>query len=87
MSTLTIATWNVNGIRARLGRVVDWLTRNPVDVLCVQESKAMNDQFPISALEAIGYRCWVHGQKAFNGVALLARCDVQDVVCGLAGDS
>ncbi|PKN32654.1 MAG: exodeoxyribonuclease III [Deltaproteobacteria bacterium HGW-Deltaproteobacteria-20] len=84
--SLTIATWNVNGIRARLDRVLDWISRNPVDVLCVQESKAPNDQFPAAPFEQIGYRLALHGQKSFNGVALIARQDMDDVVRGLEGD-
>ena len=85
-SVLTIATWNVNGIRARIERVIDWLVRNPVDVLCVQESKAPNDQFPLAAFTSIGYQVFIHGQKAFNGVAIIAKRSVDDVVCGIEGD-
>ncbi len=87
MNDLTIATWNVNGIRARLDRVLEWLGRNPVDVLCIQESKAPDDQFPAAPFEQIGYRLSLHGQKSFNGVALISRHDMAHVVRGLEGDA
>jgi len=82
----TIATWNVNSIRVRHDRVVSWLETHPVDVLCLQETKATNSQFPTSAFEAMGYRVFLHGQKQFNGVALLVKGGADDVVCGLEGD-
>lgn len=86
-SPLTLATWNVNGVRARLERVVDWLSQHPVDVLCMQESKAPDDQFPASAFESLGYRVALHGQKSFNGVALISRFEMQDIYRGLQGDA
>ncbi|MCL2823363.1 MAG: exodeoxyribonuclease III [Polyangiaceae bacterium] len=89
---IEIASWNVNGIRARLDGLKAWLGQNPVDVLCVQETKASNDVFPVSVFEQMGYASIVHGQKSYNGVALLVKDSLlvdrvqADVVCGLAGD-
>ena len=82
MQSISIATWNVNGIRARLERVTEWLLRNPVDLLCVQELKAQNEQFPENAFRSIGYEASVYGQKSFNGVALIHKLDVSGITCG-----
>ena len=79
---MKIATWNVNSLTVRLPQVLDWLAANPVDVLCLQELKLTDDKFPLAALEAAGYHSAVFGQKTYNGVALLARQPIADVVCG-----
>jgi exodeoxyribonuclease-3 len=78
-TTVKIATWNVNGIRARLDRVVAWLGSRQPDVLCLQEIKIEDDKFPKVEFEALGYRVETHGQKSYNGVALLARHDLHHV--------
>src|SRR5919202_1759658 len=65
---MKVATWNVNSIRTRLGQVVDWLQTNPVDVLCLQETKVVDADFPRSQFENIGYHLYVSGQKSYNGV-------------------
>lgn len=70
---MKIATWNVNSIRTRLDHVVSWLQSNPVDVLCVQETKVVDKDFPRLPLEALGYHLYISGQKSYNGVALLSR--------------
>src|ERR1051326_6847722 len=70
---LKIATFNVNGIRSRLGNLLEWLERETPDVVCLQELKAPDDAFPAVALSAAGYRSVWHGQKSWNGVAILAR--------------
>jgi exodeoxyribonuclease III len=70
---MKIATFNVNGIRARLGNLLEWLEREQPDVACLQELKAPEDAFPAMALSAIGYNSIWHGQKSWNGVAILAR--------------
>src|SRR5690606_21962333 len=67
------ATYNVNGIRARLTNLVEWLERECPDVVCLQELKAADDVFPIIAISAAGYGAVWHGQKSWNGVAILAR--------------
>ncbi len=68
-----IVTYNVNGIKARLPRVVEYLTEAQPDVVCLQELKASDDTFPIADIEAVGYGAVWHGQKSWNGVAVLAR--------------
>lgn len=79
---LKIATWNVNSIRARKERVLAWLSANSPDVLCVQETKVTDDAFPHEDLHTIGYRAEIHGQKTYNGVALITRKPMRDVVRG-----
>ncbi len=70
---MRIATWNVNSLKIRLPHVLDWLERNPVEVLALQETKLTDDKFPVAPLEAAGYRASFAGQKTYNGVALLSR--------------
>lgn len=80
---MQIVTWNVNSVRARQERLLRWLAEHQPDVLCLQELKAPDDQFPHQAVQALGYHAAVHGQKTYNGVAILARTPPQDVRCGL----
>jgi len=82
-TTFEIATWNVNSIRARLPRVTDWLQQHPVDVLCLQETKVVDDDFPRAAFVELGYEVAVFGQKTYNGVALASRLPLEAVVRGL----
>ncbi len=79
---MKVATWNVNSIRTRLAHAVDWLTTNPVDVLCVQETKVMDDQFPRQGFTDIGYHVEISGQKSYNGVALISRKPLVNVSRG-----
>ena len=79
---MKIATWNVNSIRTRTQQVVDWLGQNPVDVLCLQETKVANADFPRSPFEQLGYHLYISGQKAYNGVALFSLQPVEDVSTG-----
>jgi exodeoxyribonuclease-3 len=72
---MRIATWNVNGIRARQGQALEWLARERPDVVCLQELKATAEQIPTSLFEAEGYWCCWHGAKAYSGVGLLVRRD------------
>jgi exodeoxyribonuclease III len=81
---MQVATWNVNSIRSRLEHVLDWLTQNPVDVLCLQETKVIDAEFPRLPLEASGYFIYTSGQKSYNGVALLSREPLKEVSCGFA---
>ena len=83
---MKIATWNVNSIRVRLEHVTDWLRDAEPDVLALQELKATAEQVPVEDLEACGYTAAVSGQKAYNGVALLSRHPLADVVTGLPGN-
>lgn len=83
---ISIATWNVNSVKARLDNAVAWIGETTPDVLLLQELKCMDDAFPLEAFQGLGYDCHVHGQKAYNGVALLSRLPVSDVRRGLPGD-
>lgn len=85
-TTLTVATWNVNSIRVRLPHVLDWLERHEPDVLCLQETKVPDEDFPFEAFERLGYTATVHGQKGYNGVALLSFDDPANVRRGLPDD-
>ncbi|OUL29755.1 exodeoxyribonuclease III [Nostoc sp. 106C] len=79
---MKIATWNVNSIRTRLEQVIDWLNQNPVDVLCLQETKVVDADFPRSPFEKLGYQVYFSGQKAYNGVAFISRKPLLDVSTG-----
>jgi exodeoxyribonuclease-3 len=81
-----LTTWNVNSLTSRLQHVLDWTTANPVDVLCLQELKLTDDKFPLDALRAAGYEhCAVFGQKTYNGVAVMSRVPMRDVVKNITG--
>ena len=82
---MQIATWNINSVRTRLQNVVHYLREVSPDVLCLQEIKCTDEQFPRSELEAEGYNVAVHGQKSWNGVAILSKRPIE-VERGLAGD-
>ncbi len=84
--SLLIATWNVNSVKARLGIVVDWLKAFAPDVALLQELKCEADAFPRLEIEAAGYRAEVVGQKSYNGVAILARHPIDEVITDLPGD-
>lgn len=73
MKALKVATFNINGIRSRLPALLAWLARERPDIACLQELKAADQQFPRAELEAVGYGCLHHGQRSWNGVAILAR--------------
>ena len=83
---MKIATWNVNSIRARLPRVVDWLSEAKPDVALLQEIKVVDENFPGDAIEELGYNIAVHGQKTYNGVAVFSKYPIEDVTAGLPGD-
>ncbi|BDZ55000.1 exodeoxyribonuclease III [Agromyces marinus] len=76
---MRIATWNVNSIRTRYGRVVDWMVREDVDVLAMQEIKCKPEQFPHDAFESAGYELAIHGLNQWNGVAIASRLPIADV--------
>jgi exodeoxyribonuclease-3 len=78
-----IATWNVNSLKVRLPQVLEWLAANPVDVLCLQETKLQDNDFPQDELLAAGYRAVFSGQKTYNGVAILSREPASGVQCGI----
>ena len=79
---MRVATWNVNSIRSRVGRVTDWLVREDVDVLAMQEIKCTEAQFPFEAFTAAGYEVELHGLNQWNGVAFASRLPMSDVALG-----
>jgi exodeoxyribonuclease-3 len=81
---MRIATWNVNSIRARQARLLSWLEAQKPDVVCLQELKCTDADFPADALREVGYHAAWNGQKTYNGVAILARTPPEDVVKGLS---
>lgn len=82
---MRIATWNVNSIRARSGRVVDWMVREDIDVLAMQEIKCKPEQFPSAPFEEAGYDLAIHGLSQWNGVAFASRVPMTDVITGFPG--
>ena len=83
---MKIATWNVNSIKVRLDAALGWLKDAKPDVVALQEIKCVDENFPREAFEALGYNCAVHGQKTYNGVALLSRRPMEDVTPRLPGN-
>ena len=80
---MKIATWNTNSLRIRVEHLAKWVSENPVDVLCLQETKTTDDHFPTADLHALGFSHQaIYGQKSYNGVAILSRQPIQDVVKG-----
>ena len=82
---MKLATWNVNSLNVRLPHVLDWLRDNPIDVLCLQETKQVDIKFPYDDLKAAGYSAIHSGQRTYNGVAILSRHAMTDVEYGIAG--
>lgn len=83
---MKIATWNINGIKARIENLCQWLTDFSPDIVCLQEIKSVDEGFPRLEIEALGYHVETHGQKGFNGVAILSKLKPEDVMRGLPGD-
>jgi len=83
---MRIATWNINSIRQRLDHLQAWLKEREPDIVCLQEIKCIDDAFPRENFERLGYNVAVHGQKTFNGVALLSKLPFDEVAPGLIGD-
>jgi exodeoxyribonuclease-3 len=83
---MQIATWNVNSIKQRMDNVVAWLSARQPELVCLQETKCPDDAFPREAFESLGYNVAVHGQKAFNGVAVLSKLPFDEVTPRLPGD-
>ncbi len=82
---MKLATWNVNSVKARLDAAVQWLKEATPDVVCLQEIKTTDDAFPKQVFEDLGYNCAVHGQKTYNGVAILSKRPMEDVTPRLPG--
>jgi len=83
---MRIATWNVNSIKQRMDSLTAWLSERQPDIVCLQETKCTDDAFPREPIETLGYNVAVHGQKAFNGVALLSKFPFDEVTPRLPGD-
>ncbi len=83
---MKIVTWNINGVRARIENLVAWLKESQPDIVCLQEIKTVDEGFPRAEIEALGYNVETHGQKSFNGVALLSKLPFDEVNRGLPGD-
>ena len=83
---MRIATWNINGIKARLGLLLTWLKQEEPDIVVLQEIKSIDENFPRSDIEALGYNIETHGQKSWNGVAILSKRPFDEVTRGLPGD-
>ncbi|MDH3579287.1 MAG: exodeoxyribonuclease III [Hyphomicrobiales bacterium] len=83
---MKIATWNINGIKARIDGLITWLSQARPDLACLQEIKSVDEGFPSERFEELGYNVAVHGQKSFNGVAVLSRKPFDEVIKGLPGD-
>ena len=82
---MQIATWNVNSVRTRITHICDWLQANPeVDILCLQDTKVIDADFPRSPFTELGYQTYIYGQKSYNGVALITRSTLKDVQNGFA---
>ncbi len=84
---MKLATFNINGIKARIDALPAWLSAAQPDVVCLQEIKSVDEGFPREIFEAMGYRVETHGQKSFNGVAILSKLPIEDVTRGLPGDA
>jgi exodeoxyribonuclease-3 len=80
MTNMKLATWNVNSLKVRLPHLLQWLADNPVDIVCLQETKLTDDKFPQAEIEAAGYHVVFSGQKTYNGVAILSRYPMTDIV-------
>jgi exodeoxyribonuclease-3 len=83
---MKIVTWNINGVKARLDNLLHWLQESNPDIVCLQEIKSVDDQFPRLEIEALGYNVETLGQKGFNGVAILSKLKFDEVSRGLPGD-
>ncbi len=83
---MKIATWNINGVKARIAALTDWLEAEKPDVALLQEIKSVDEGFPREPFEERGYAVETHGQKGFNGVAILSKLPLEDLTRGLPGD-
>ena len=83
---MKIATWNVNSLRVRLPHVLDWLAQHEADILCLQETKMVDEDFPEDEIHEAGYNVVYSGQKTYNGVATLSKMHVRDAFAGIPGN-
>jgi len=82
---MKIATWNVNSLKVRLPHVLDWLASSQADILCLQETKTIDENFPVDDIEAAGYHVVFSGQKTYNGVAIISKEEAGDIVTDVPG--
>tara|TARA_B100000242_G_scaffold190254_1_gene136959 strand:- start:506 stop:1351 length:846 start_codon:yes stop_codon:yes gene_type:complete len=84
---LLIATWNVNSIRTRLSQIIDWINKFTPDILCLQETKVVDESFPFEPFEKLGYYVEVYGQKSYNGVAIISKIKAENIKKGFCGSN
>ena len=82
---MLIATWNVNSVRTRLSQIINWINQVNPDILCLQETKVIDNDFPIKPFEALGYKVIAFGQKSYNGVAIISKIECENVTKGFSG--
>jgi len=82
---LLIATWNVNSVRTRLSQIINWINQVNPDILCLQETKVIDNDFPIKPFEELGYEVIAFGQKSYNGVAIISKIESENVTKGFSG--
>ena len=83
---MIISSWNVNSVRARLPILCKWINQNKPDILLLQETKTTDNTFPRLEIEDLGYNLAIHGQKSYNGVAILSKSPIEDIIYGLPGN-
>src|SRR6185295_18384703 len=83
---MKIASWNINSLRKRQDRLFEWLESAQPDIVCLQETKCPDEQFPALALQAAGYRSANHGEKSYNGVAILAKTELREIRAALCDE-
>ena len=82
---MLIATWNVNSVRSRLSQIIDWINQVNPEILCLQETKVMDDSFPVASFKKLGYSVEVYGQKSYNGVAIISKIKAENIRKGFYG--
>ena len=82
---MLIATWNVNSVRTRLSQIINWINQVNPDILCLQETKVIDNDFPIKPFETLGYEVIAFGQKSYNGVAIISKIEPENVIKGFSG--
>jgi exodeoxyribonuclease III len=83
---ISVATWNVNSVKSRLPHLLEWLKADKPDVVLLQETKCVDDAFPKMEIEELGYNLALHGEKSYNGVAILSKCPLDDIRRGVPGN-
>ena len=84
---MLIATWNVNSVRTRLHQIINWINDVKPDILCLQETKVLDDDFPLTPFEELGYEVIIDGQKSYNGVAIISKFKIENVFKGFTHES